>query len=311
MGIAILWIFFYHTGVSIPGLHAIFSTGWIGVEIFFLVSGFGCCASLSKNPSVSAFYKRRAVRILPTWLVILLVMHIVGLRIGANCPHTLWEGVQWYTGLGWWIDGMYFEWYIPTLILFYIFSPLFFRMNEKQLLFGMVIAIVAGFLFQYIGILDHVYMSYQRIPVFMLGFWAFKALSRGGGGYQLLPVCVLALFGFILFVWGYTMKEADLILSLSVRRYSCLLFLVPLLKIFSVFFDKMKFLVAPFVLLGTISMEVYLLHINHDYSSCVTGYLGGFVPQSIVSLTWFCLVVLVGWALHWVIGKFITLIREK
>ena len=180
MGIAILWIFFYHTGVSVPGLHAIFSTGWIGVEIFFMLSGFGCCASLSKNPSVTAFYKRRAIRILPTWLTILLIMHLVGLHIGAHCPHTLWEGVQWYTGLGWWIGGMSYEWYIPTLILFYLFSPLFFRMNERQILVGIGIAVFVGLLFQHFGLIEHVYMSYQRIPVFMLGFWAYKALSKGG-----------------------------------------------------------------------------------------------------------------------------------
>lgn len=77
MGLAISWIFFYHTGVSVPGLHSIVASGWMGVDIFFLVSGFGCCASLTKNPDVPAFYKRRAVRILPTWLAILLY----------NAPH--------------------------------------------------------------------------------------------------------------------------------------------------------------------------------------------------------------------------------
>jgi len=150
----------------------------MGVDIFFLVSGFGCCASLTKNPDVPAFYKRRAVRILPTWLTILLIMHLIGLRIGAHCPHTFWEGIQWYTGLGWWLGGLYYEWYIPTLLLFYVFAPLLFRMSGRQLLVGMGVAVLAGLLFHRFGLFEHLYMSYQRIPVMMLGFWAFKEFSK-------------------------------------------------------------------------------------------------------------------------------------
>jgi peptidoglycan/LPS O-acetylase OafA/YrhL len=83
MGVAIFWIFFYHTGVDIPILHGLFSVGWIGVEIFFFVSGFGLCASLQKNPSTGSFYKRRLVRILPTWWLILGAMNIIGVRLGG------------------------------------------------------------------------------------------------------------------------------------------------------------------------------------------------------------------------------------
>ncbi len=310
MGIAILWIFFYHTGVSIPGLHAVFSTGWIGVEIFFLVSGFGCCASLSKNPDIVAFYKRRTVRILPTWLLILLIMHLIGLRIGANCPHTFWEGIQWYTGLGWWIGGISYEWYIPTLILFYVFSPLFFRLSKKQLLAGIGFAILAGLIFQHFGIIEHVYMSYQRIPVFMLGFWAYKACNNETG-YRILPVCLLSLLGIALFAWGYTIKGGDLILSLSIRRYACLLFLIPLLKLFSVILERIRFLIVPLAFLGSISLEVYLLHINHDYSSIVTDYLSGVLPHSMVSIVWFLLVVALGGLLHIVVKRLTVKLHGK
>lgn len=84
MGFSIFWIFFYHTGVNIIGLNALFSVGWIGVDIFFLVSGFGLCSSLTKNPDIIQFYKRRLIRIIPTWWLILVFMHIVGLISGGG-----------------------------------------------------------------------------------------------------------------------------------------------------------------------------------------------------------------------------------
>lgn len=84
MGFAIFWIFFYHTGVNIPVFKALFSVGWIGVEIFFLVSGFGLCSSLTKNPNIIQFYKRRFIRIIPTWWFILGFMHVVGFVSGGG-----------------------------------------------------------------------------------------------------------------------------------------------------------------------------------------------------------------------------------
>ena len=41
MGLAIFWIFFYHTGVDMPVLRELFAMGWMGVDIFFFVSGYG------------------------------------------------------------------------------------------------------------------------------------------------------------------------------------------------------------------------------------------------------------------------------
>lgn len=306
MGLAIFWIFFYHTGVSVPGLHSIVASGWMGVDIFFLVSGFGCCASLTKNPDVPAFYKRRAVRILPTWLAILLIMHLIGLQIGAHCPHTFWEGIQWYTGLGWWLGGLYYEWYIPTLLLFYVFAPLLFRMSGRQLLVGMGVAVLAGLLFHRFGLFEHLYMSYQRIPVMMLGFWAFKEFSKESQ-FRVIPACIMSVAGIALFLWGFSLKHGDLILSLGVRRYACLLFLIPLLKAISAVIGKAKFLAVPLVFLGGISMEIYLLHINKDYSSVVTDFLHSVLPASLVSVVWFIIVVAISWLLHLAVKKLTAL----
>ena len=70
MGAAIVFIILFH--VPLARSDAFFGLrrcGNIGVDMFFL-SGIGLWYSWVKNPSVSHFYKRRLLRIFPTWLVI-------------------------------------------------------------------------------------------------------------------------------------------------------------------------------------------------------------------------------------------------
>lgn len=71
MGLAILWIMLYHCReVDIPIIRQIQEVGYSGVEIFFLLSSFGLLYAWEKRKSVKEFYLRRARRILPYYLPI-------------------------------------------------------------------------------------------------------------------------------------------------------------------------------------------------------------------------------------------------
>lgn len=66
------------------------STGWIGVDVFFVISGFLITTTLLKRPvrsvaSYSAFLRRRAIRLLPAYITGLLVFTFVALLID---PHS-------------------------------------------------------------------------------------------------------------------------------------------------------------------------------------------------------------------------------
>ena len=54
-------------------------------------------------------------------------------------------------------------------------------------------------------------------------------------------------------------------------------------------------------------MEIYLLHINKDYSSVVTDYLHSVLPPSLVSVVWFIIVVAISWLLHLTVKKLTAL----
>ena len=64
--IAVSAVILYHAKVSIIG-HQLFSGGFIGVDIFFVISGYLITSKIyfDKNFSLKDFYKRRIRRILP------------------------------------------------------------------------------------------------------------------------------------------------------------------------------------------------------------------------------------------------------
>lgn len=74
MGVAMMLVVFFHSSFdlsAIPPLECFKNMGDIGVEIFFLMSGFGVYFSIRKNgKSGKAFYKRRLNRILPAYLMV-------------------------------------------------------------------------------------------------------------------------------------------------------------------------------------------------------------------------------------------------
>ena len=76
MGISCLWIFLFHVWVPLLGDVAYLGKfefyflrmGYVGVDIFFLLSGIGLVYSISKH-SLSVYYYRRIKRILISFLL--------------------------------------------------------------------------------------------------------------------------------------------------------------------------------------------------------------------------------------------------
>jgi peptidoglycan/LPS O-acetylase OafA/YrhL len=93
-GVAILLVLFYHGffwSNNVTGLHGIAKAfveatrpGWLGVNLFFVLSGFLITGILvdSKNSAhyFRNFYTRRALRILPAYYGVLLLLFVSGLR---------------------------------------------------------------------------------------------------------------------------------------------------------------------------------------------------------------------------------------
>lgn len=154
MGVAMISVFFFHCGEGwAPDyITAITSRGYMGVAVFIFLSAIGLSYSMEKNGDIMDFYKRRIFRIFPTyWFIMTCVYTFVATLIKAGImpsdyyryPHTVWEAIQSYTTIGYWIEGgLYYLWYIPAITVLYLFFPFVYRIYSRWRWSAMSIAIV-------------------------------------------------------------------------------------------------------------------------------------------------------------------------
>ncbi|HTR56918.1 MAG TPA: acyltransferase [Casimicrobiaceae bacterium] len=149
------WVLVFHAwkvSASPPvSLHAIFSTGWLGVDLFFVLSGFVLTWQATKggDPAapfdVRAFFARRVLRVYPAYYGCLTVLLAASwLRLSGTPPglgdlslhlamfhNAVSESVGTINGVFW---SLPFEWE------FYLLFPLLFLLARRVGL----IAFVAG-----------------------------------------------------------------------------------------------------------------------------------------------------------------------
>ena len=114
-GIAAIWVMLFHGFVPsydnslhplVEPFKLIAKPGWLGVHIFFVISGYCISASvyklIIKNGSVWSFIKNRALRLLPVyWLAFLLSILVDLISAGLNNRNP-WEHLpdSWQSWLG-------------------------------------------------------------------------------------------------------------------------------------------------------------------------------------------------------------------
>ena len=316
MGFAIIWIFFYHLvdRINIPIVHEFFQFGWGGVDLFFLVSGFGLAHSLSKNPPVVLFYKKRAIRIVPTWWAIMLLFAIVSLFCGLYVTPKWWQVFLKYSGIGWWLHGcfpclqpmlIYHEWYIPTLLLFYLFAPLIYRIPTKGLLGITLLLMLCGVLFPVFHFLDSIYISYSRIPVFILGFFAYQ-LFTSQCVITWRKIGVIFFVGVCLMLIGILLRDINQVLSLNIRRYAFMMILPVVINIIGVATERIAPLKVGLSFLGTLSLEIYLLHISNPFIVKAIDGLNRIFPECLSQIIVFSVIVGIAWVFHNIMDKFVN-----
>jgi peptidoglycan/LPS O-acetylase OafA/YrhL len=97
--IAISWVLLYHASIlwHVPGDSWLIRFGWMGVDLFFALSGFLIGGQLLRPwargaaPSYSHFIMRRVLRTLPAYLVILALYFLVPSLRDGNEMKPLWQ----------------------------------------------------------------------------------------------------------------------------------------------------------------------------------------------------------------------------
>lgn len=175
-GIAILWVCFFHARLGledVPVLGALQQTGYLGVDIFLLLSGFGLWHSLEHSPTTAAYLKRRMLRLLPAFLPVAALWcltMIPALRLtGWDALHT---AVGTLTMTGYLTGAPYtLNWYISLLLLTILLAPLVhltIKRAKHPYLCCAALLIACGLCgLLFIG--HERLMLISRLPIFVLG----------------------------------------------------------------------------------------------------------------------------------------------
>lgn len=251
MGWSILWIMMLHFQfITIKPLGFIAQYGFAGVDIFMFVSGLGLYHSLRRYSSIGFFYLKRAKRIFPTYYFVGIIASIV--LFHDNLLSYLFR----YTTIGFWTGGLYFEWYIPSIVILYLLAPAVYRMllhcNLLLWISCLCILILSFFIVR-----DHIlsgekFFFFYRIPSFIGGMYCSKLIEEGGSSRHFL---YLALIGIPFFTIFYPIHH-----DIYLFKYYALFFLLP--SFLTIMCFICKFMGRFNVILqeiGSASLEIYLI----------------------------------------------------
>lgn len=215
--LAALLVFAYHVGGVGAGAGAGWGTpGRSGVSFFFILSGFLLAYTARPGDTARQFYRRRVARIVPAYLVALILVLASAAMLGARfagvdlVPFTLLQ--SWVPSRKVFFAGSPVFWSLSTEAFFYLVFPFvyprFARLRTRGRLVGMAVAVAAA-----VGIAialaplagpDLVEWSYYIFPPvrfleFALGMLLGLQLRFGRAPEFPLPVAVLlAVLGYAL-----------------------------------------------------------------------------------------------------------------
>jgi peptidoglycan/LPS O-acetylase OafA/YrhL len=127
--------------------------GWVGVNIFFMISGFVILMTLERCRTFTEFMARRWSRLFPAMLLASLIVFSASQVIGEHMPHGRAEPVNllpgltfviptfWETVLGrrvYELDGVYWTLYVE-MGFYVVYGLLFFRFGWQRGLVGLAV----------------------------------------------------------------------------------------------------------------------------------------------------------------------------
>jgi peptidoglycan/LPS O-acetylase OafA/YrhL len=269
------------TAVFLDHTYARLKLGWIGVDLFFVLSGFLITGILvrSKNQSFSRyigeFYARRVRRILPPYIAILVITTLV-FGFGWLANWYLYFGAMNFLlpfGLG--PPTIWLLWSLAVEEQFYLLWPVvIFSMNRKQIGGCAVVLLLLAPLLRFLctSLFRNHWMIYSLLPFRMdtLAAGALIALNRHRFSRRNAilgaTVVLFAGLGGIIWLAKHQLSGSSNTTTSNVVVYESTLFIVTgvfLLASFGI--GKSVLCFAPIRWLGTISYSVYLFHLTALY----------------------------------------------
>jgi peptidoglycan/LPS O-acetylase OafA/YrhL len=190
-GISVLLVLLFHLNIGL------FKSGFLGVDIFFVISGF-LMAILYEHNNKSTFFARRAMRLLPTYFIVTFLTVLIAIFVVTPNEFTQVATQSFYastfnSNIGFWLQNSYFSksefnpllhlWSLGVEIQFYLIIPIlffFFRLNRYNF-----VLILLGTLFLCFTILGFssktsFFMMPLRIWEFLIGYSVSLYFTNNG-----------------------------------------------------------------------------------------------------------------------------------
>lgn len=303
MGFAMIIVILFHIGETRHDTfwYCLCRCGNVGVDLFLFLSGIGLWHSWTRQPSLRHFFWRRYVRIYPAWLVIACLYYIPrytsgDLSLGFTVSEILFNWGFWHH------DELIF-WFVPSIMMLYTLAPAYMVLIQRYESFRWlpVAAILLCFMVEYWqpvhSAVGHLEIFFSRIPIFLLGInageWVRqKRTLEPQGIWMVTVVFVMSAVVCVNFEDGLRGR-----FPLFIERMAYIPLTVSMLLLLGRLFDALpQWVHRPFVLVGGISLEIYLIHIEFVLTPLrqhhlVSGFWDKFIAVLAVS-------TVLAWLLH-------------
>lgn len=243
MGLAMILVILYHGLDGIYNPIGPLNRGYVGVDIFMFLSGFGLNESFKKN-SLSKFYKNRFIRIYPLYFIgVLLALFITkSWGVGQFLLNVSTLGYYLYGGI------YRFDWYLESIFILYLLFPILKKLKRYIYIYISLICIVIPLIYPIQWWYD---CLISRVPIFLLGV-VFASLCHSRTTYKFIKVGII---GIILY---YPLKY----FNISPFFRSSLL-VIPIIAITKLWLSNTRNKIIHSILefIGRYSLECYLSNI--------------------------------------------------
>ena len=266
MGIATLMVVFFHcfdidfysvisNSFIANNLTYIKETGNIGVDIFLFLSGIGLYFSFSKDSNINRFYKKRIVRVVPSFIIVASIYYLIK---GVDVLSFI-EGISL---ISFYINGLRDFWFFSLIIILYFLYPIFHKIIDekglKGLLYLLLITISSTLLIMILfpTYYDKIEIALTRIPVFLVGIYIGKKVFLK----KEIPRLII-LLSLIIFI-----TCSNILTSYNFNNYICVRYIYCIYGITIVFLISYLHSIIKLIRINSIlkyigiySMEIYLI----------------------------------------------------
>ena len=307
MGAAMLFVILFHVALDRGDpFYGLRRCGNVGVDIFLFLSGVGLWFSWVKTPDVRRFYRRRLLRIVPTWLVVATAFYLPDYLGARRFSRSIVDLIGDIT-INWdfWLHDELMFWYVPAIMALYLVAPWYMRLVQNRPIYRWLplLMVVWCVMVQWVlpihHAVGHLEIFWSRVPIFFIGI-NFGELVRTrrqlpGESVWLLLLTFLMTFGTCLYLEQVRHGH----FPLFVERMLYIPFTVCTVLVMNRIFRRMpQWVNSAFRFVGALSLEAYLIHI-HFVLVYVQPYHMGYWPTFLITVA---ITLPIAWLLQRAIG---------